>query len=516
MSLARRFLAGSGLSLIDQALKMASAFVLTPIIVAGLGAGPYGAWCVLMAVFAQYGWLDLGLGVSIPRFFAKAIGRKDDQEVKVLAGTGAVVFLVIASASILLSLAVAWQSPSWFQGSGVEGAMPAVVLMCGTFIAAQTLTQLSLGYLKGHLRYDRIAAASIVRVILTAGLIVLALRRGWGLTGVAAMHTVCILIECAMLVTFARRQQPPLRPAFADFQKPKAVELFKYSATAYLLMAGQSLRNSLDPIIISMQAGEEAVTGYALGNRFPVLFVDIAHILAGGQLLSLFSHFIGNNDQAGLNRAFLFSSRMCATIAVLGSGLMWMFGEPFFQRWIPEHALAAWQVLIPAVLPKALFIAQTPSMVLLLAQAKHRRLAEIDWMSGACNLGLTWWLAGRMGAPGAAWATCVEQSLVCGLVWPFLGARAAEMPFWKVWGNLLLIPVLKAALVLLPCALLIPFARPDYLWLTGIGSLCCLWFFAGNALLLSAEERQWAVRTLPFLKRFARKEDADAPPGNPG
>ncbi len=55
MSLARRFLAGSTLSLIDQVVKIASAFILTPIIVSGLGDHAYGAWCVLIAVFAQYG-----------------------------------------------------------------------------------------------------------------------------------------------------------------------------------------------------------------------------------------------------------------------------------------------------------------------------------------------------------------------------------------------------------------------------------------------------------------------------
>lgn len=514
MSLARRFLAGSGLSLVDQALKMASAFVLTPIIVSGLGAGPYGAWCVLMAVFAQYGWLDLGLGVSMPRFFAKAIGRKDQEEVKVLAGTGALTFLVIAAASLVITVFVAWRAPGWFAASGAGEGMRVVVLLCGTFIAAQTLAQLSLGYLKGHLRYDRIAIASITRVILTAGLIVMALRLGWGLPGVAAMHTLCILIECVMIVSFARAQEPPLRAALADFRKTKAAELFKYSAAAYLMMAGQSLRNSLDPIIIAMQAGEEAVTGYALGNRFPVLFVDLAHILAGGQLLSLFSHYFGEGDHEGLKRAYLFASKMCAAVAVLGAGVMWMFGQPFLQRWIPAHALEAWLVMMPAVLPKALFIAQTPSMVLLLAQARHRRLAEIDWVAGACNLAMTWWLARTMGAPGAAWATCVEQSLVCGLVWPFLGARAAELSFWKVWGSLLLLPVVRAALVLLPCMLLIPFARPDYVWLTGIGLISCAWFLAGNALLLSAEERAWAVKLMPFLKRFSRKKDASS--GNPG
>lgn len=514
MSLARRFLTGSGLSLVDQALKMASAFVLTPIIVSGLGAGPYGAWCVLMAVFAQYGWLDLGLGVSMPRFFAKAIGRKDEAEVRTLAGTGAVTFLVIAGASVLITLGVAWQSPVWFAGSGVGQVMTAVVLVCGTFIAAQTLTQLSLGYLKGHLRYDLIATASIVRVLLTAGLMVLALRSGWGLLGVACMHAVCVLLECGMLMTFARRLEPPLRPVLKDFHKAKAVELMKYSAAAYLMMAGQNLRNSLDPIIIAMQAGESAVTGYALGNRFPVLFVDLAHILAGGQLLSLFSHYFGNGDHEGLKRAYLFASKMCAAIAVLGAGMMWMFGSPFLQRWIPEHALVAWQVMLPLVLPKALFIAQTPSMVLLLAQAKHRRLAEIDWVAGACNLAMTWWLAQRMGAPGAAWATCVEQSLVCGFLWPFLGARTAGMSFMDVWGRLLAWPVAKATLVLLPCLLLIPLAKPDFVWLTGIGLVSCAWFFIGSALLLSAEEREWAIRLMPFLKRFSGKKDAS--PGNPG
>ncbi len=508
MSLARRFLAGSGLSLVDQVLKMASAFVLTPIIVSGLGAGPYGAWCVLIAVFAQYGWLDLGLGVSMPRFFAKAIGRKDEGEVRALAGTGAMIFLVIAVTSLLLTLAVAWQAPGWFKGSGAAEVMSSVVLVFGTFLAVQTTSQLYLGYLKGHLRYDRIALASIFRVLLSGGLIVLCMQRGWGLLGLAVVHAGCGIVECLMLITFARRLQPPLQPSLADFQKAKAVELFKYSIAAYLMMAGQNLRNSLDPIIIAAQAGEQAVTGYALGNRFPVLFVDLAHILAGGQLLSLFSHYYGNQDHDGLKRAYAFACKVCAAIGVFGAAMMWLFGEPFLQRWIPEHSLVAWQVMMPAVLPKALFIAQTPSMVLLLAMARHRRLAGIDWFAGACNLLMTWWLTRRLGAPGAAWATCVEQSIVCGLLWPALGSRVSGIGFAQTWLRLLAGPAARAALVLLPCLWFRQLARPDYLYLIIIGAASCLWFFVGHGLLLSLEERQWAVKLMPFLKRFVRKVDA--------
>lgn len=504
MSLSRRFLAGASWGLIDQALKIASAFILTPIIVGALGAGPYGVWCVIIAVFAQYGWLDLGLAVSVPRFFAKAMGKNDRSEIQSLASTCRVIFSVVAVLSLVATAFVAWQAPAWFSSSADGSDATLIMGVFGSFLAVQTLCQLQLGYLKGHLCYDRIAMASICRVLLSGVLFYVFLNRGYGLVAVAVIQAGCGVMECLLLVLFARRLEPPLRPRFGDFQKNKAIELLKYSAVAYAMMAGLNLRNTLDPIIVAAQAGEAAVTGYALGNRFPVLFVDLAHILAGGQLLSLFSRFVGNDDHAGLKRAYLFASTTCATVAAFGAAMMWLFGSTFLQRWIPDQAAAAWAVMIPAVLPKALYIAQTPSMVILLAMARHRRLAVIDWVAGALNLALTWWLTGRMGAPGAAWATCAEQSFVCALIWPILGAKAAGLTFSSVWIRQLAVPILRASVVLAPCIWLRRYAEPDYLSLITLGTISCIWFVAVNILLLSDEERQWLVKFMPFLRSFVR------------
>jgi O-antigen/teichoic acid export membrane protein len=503
-SVTRRLVTGSSLSLIDQGLKIVSAFVLTPMIVSGLGDEVYGAWCVLIAVFAQYGWLDLGLGISMPRFFSMALGAKDENKVSTLAATGGIVFFFITIASIVASLTVAWLAPQWFESRDVVQVIRLVVLIMSAFFAMQTASQVHLAYLKGHLRYDLIAAASIVRVICTGALIVVSLRQNWGIVGIAAVHAGVGMMESAIVVRFAHKHRPPLRIDFSHASRAKAVEIFKFASVTYILMAGQNLRNTLDPIIIAAQAGEQAVTAYALGNRFPVLFVDIAHILAGGQLLSLFGRYVGDSDWDGLKKIFAASARMCAVIATFGLMMMWLFGLPFLQRWVPSQAAEAWAVLMPAALPKALFIAQTPSMVLLIAMARHRKLAVIDWVAGLTNVALTWWLSGWMGAPGAAVATCFEQSIVCGMIWPWLAARALGISIAEVWGQLLAGPICRVVLVMAPCFLLVNFVEPDYGVLAGLGLICFVWFVLVSLFVLDEDERRWLERGLPFLRRFRR------------
>jgi O-antigen/teichoic acid export membrane protein len=501
MSLLSRFAAGTSLGFLDQGLKIISALVLTPLIVASVGDRAYGAWCVLMAVFAQYGWLDLGLGVTIPRFFAKAIGAKDAKEMTILANTGAAIFAVIAGLSVLASTVVWWLSPGWFSDSSLNGVIRTVVALLSIYFASQTSAQLHLAFLKGHMRYDRIALLSMLRTILTAGGLVFVLGKGWGLLGLATVHALCGVAESIGLIGVAHVHKPGLRVQPSLASRPKAMELFKYASVSYLMMAGQSLRNTFDPIIIAMRVGEDAVTGYALGNRFPVMFVDIAHILAGGQLLSVFSRYVGDNDMAGLKRAFYASAKVCAVIGAFGAAMLWLLGAPFLQRWIPAQAAAAWAVMLPAILPKALFIAQTPSMVLLMAMASHRRLAVIDWIAGVLNLCATWWLAGWLGAPGAAYATCVEQSIVCGMIWPLLAARALGVSYLNLLYELLLSPAMRVGLMLLPCALLSPWLQPDYAWLICVGAGCSLWFVLLSLVFLRPEERSWMERLFPFTRR---------------
>lgn len=508
MNLARRFLFGSGLSLTDQVVKIASAFIITPIIVNGLGKDLYGAWSLLIAVFAQYGWLDLGLSVSMPRFFSKAIGSKDPASIRSLASTGAGIFLAVAILSLAITAVVAWLAPAWFEASKAAEVARSVVIVFGTFLAVQTTAQLSLGYLKGHLRYDKIALASIIRVTLTGVLFVICIQRGWGLLGISLIHAGCGILECIMLIAFSRSLQPPLAASLREFSQPMARELLGYSAAAYVLNASAHLRSTFQPIIIAYVISEAAVTDYSLGSRFPILFVDLAHIVAGGQLMALFSRLAGPAHHEDLKRAFVFASRMCAAIAVLGAGMMWMFGLPFLQRWIPAHAAEAWSVLAPSVLPKALFIAQTPSMAVLLALARHKRLAAWDWAGGLCNVALTWWLCAKIGPAGAGWATCVEQSLICAILWPLLAARALKISFTEVWTRMLAWPILRAALVLAPCALLLQFAKPDYLILTAIGLVSCAWFAIASLLTLGAEEKSWLLKLMPFLARFGVKAGA--------
>lgn len=510
MSLARRFLFGSGLSLVDQVLKIASAFILTPIIVNGLGADLYGAWSLLIAVFAQYGWLDLGLAVSMPRFFAKAISSKEPGAIRSLASTGAGIFLCVAVISAAVTVVVAWLAPAWFEAPKAAEVARSVVIVFGTFLAVQTTAQLSLGYLKGHLRYDKIALASIIRVTLTSVLFVICIQRGWGLLGISLIHAGCGILECAMLTMFSRGLQPPLTANLREFDKTRARELLGFSAAAFVINASANLRSTFQPIIIASQISEAAVTDYSLGSRFPILFVDLAHIVAGGQLIALFSRLAGPAHLEDLKRAFVFACRMCAAMAVLGAGMMWMFGLPFLQRWIPAHALEAWSVLMPSVLPKALFVAQTPSMAVLFALARHKRLAVWDWVGGLCNVALTWWLCAQVGAAGAGWATCIEQSLICAFVWPMFAARALGLTFSEVCGGLLVWPVLRAALILAPCTLLLRYAQPDYLILTAIGLTSCAWFSVASIFTMGTEEKTWLLKLMPFLARFGIKGGATA------
>ena len=96
---------------------------------------------------------------------------------------------------------------------------------------------------------------------------------------------------------------------------------------------------------------------------------------------------------------------------------------------------------------KSVVMTLTPEASSNLARVQHDpRLAEADWVAGFCNVAMTWWLSACLGGQGAAIATCIEQSLVCGILWPLLAARGAEMRFTQVWGGLFAWPVLRAAL----------------------------------------------------------------------
>lgn len=462
--------------------------VLTPFMVARLGLEGYGIWLVLTAAVSFLTLLDGGITLSGTRYLARALGRGDAAEADRVAGTLHWLYrrigLACLAATGLLVLAVPWliRDPVWQQAGRL------VLLALGGGMALRFFLRIHLVVLKSHLRYDRIVAASLVKILVQTGLILWLLTRGHGLVVLALAQILSDLIDQCLVVAFSRRTQPPSR---AQACRDLLPELLRFSGLAFLNTTGQHLRSRIDPFVLSAFVGVASVPIYNTGLRLATLFADLVNAVMGGTLLAGFSQVEGRGGVTGLREKFLLSLRFSVPLALFGATGLATIGPAFLVRWLGPEFSESGQILRLLVPPYTLWLMQFPAGSVFLSLNRHHLITRLTFAAGLFNALLSALLASRIGLHGVVWATFIDMTLFYGIAVPLLLCRVLDLsPL--AYLRTLLRPVLQAGPVLAAVAwLTAPWLRPDY------GSLACAGLLLGSAfgavgwfLLLSAGERQ--------------------------
>ncbi len=496
MSLTRKILRGSTLNLVDHAARILAMLVVTPLMVAKLGLEGYGIWLVLTAAVSFLNLLDGGITLSGTRYLARALGGKDAEAAGLVTGTLRWLYrrigLGCAVATAGLVLAVPWlvRDAAWQESARL------VLLALGGGMTLRFFLRIHLVILKGHLRYDLIVAASLVKVVLQTALVLALLTRGHGLVVLAVAQIISDLFDQLLVVFFSRRTGGGAH-ARAGHSPELLPEILRYSALAFLNTTGQHLRSRIDPFVITNFVGVAAVPVYNMGLRLATLFADMVNAVMGGTLLAGFSQVEGRDGLDGVRRKFLFSLRFSIPLALLGAAGLAVLGPAFLLRWVGPDFADSGTVLRLLVPPYALWLMQFPSGSLFLSLNRHNLITKLTFGAGLFNVALSVTLASWMGFYGVVWATFVDMTLFYGLAVPLLVSRVLGMPLMRYYA-VLITPVLKLGLALGAAALLAqPLVKPDYLSLLMAGmalgaafGAACWW------LLMHRDERAVILRKL--------------------
>lgn len=247
MSIAARFIRGSGLNLVDHVLKTVALLLTTPLVVESLGKDGYGYWLLAMSVLSYFAFLDLGVSFSTTRFLSSAAGAKDlrrqglvchlagqhfDRVGKVILGGGVLALTILAALSNL---------PEGWTPLGVLAAtLPGAVTMAFRF--RNRLPQL---LMRAWIRYDLLAAASIIRVLFQSTCLYVAISAGGGVMAVGLIHAAADLVELGMQRIFSRRVPsiPEVRDVGAEEMQSTQLEMRNYTRDILIGSIGDSVRS---------------------------------------------------------------------------------------------------------------------------------------------------------------------------------------------------------------------------------------------------------------------------------
>lgn len=493
---AKKVFSGSALRVGNLIVSVLVALLLIPYIVHHLGDRLYGFWALAGTFVGYYGLLDFGLSAAVSQYVCVAIGRDDHSECRGIFNTAFRVQSIIGGIAFLVTLALAVAAPLIWRNPADASMFCRVIVVLGVNAALLFPMKVYAGVLDAQLRFDIQTALDFLGTILRTILTVVVIRAGWGLLGLAWITLLSSLPVFFLQMCFARREAPwaRLEVTAMDWQKVKS--LFSYSAFTSISSIADTLRFSLDAIVVSAFVGLAAVTHYKVAGVFSRYYIAII-IAVVYTFQPILSRLHGQQDRENLQKVYLFATKVSTWISVLICGGLIVWGKPFIVRWMGVEYTDAYLPLV--ILSTAIFldVCQSPSIVLLNSTFKHRTYAYMNLTEGVINLVASLLLAGPLGMVGVALGTLIGAFVIRVLVQPWWTCRASGLPF-GAYVRFFSTTLLRCAFLILAGVAAASWGlKPDYRYLATSAIAAALVYAAGSWwMVFNSSERKRILGTL--------------------
>jgi O-antigen/teichoic acid export membrane protein len=409
-----QFLKNVGSSWFALAINLAIGVFLSPFILHRLGDTAYGIWVLIFSFTGYYGLFDLGIRSSIVRSVSKFTATQDREEISKLMSTSFFSYSCIGAATMLITVVLClflnkiFHVPLEFHSSA-----QLLLLMVGGAVALGFPLGVFGGILEGLQQFYILNWTGIASTALRAVLIVVFLRRGYGLLTAAAITVVLPLLAACVRGVIAVRALPiSLKLGYVN--RKTFGEMAGYSGITFVIMVAARLRFQTDEIVIGTMLSAVAITYFSIGARIVDYATDVINSLA-----QLFVPMSSHTDASGninrLRKIFVAGNRACAFTILPISATLIILGKSVIEVWMGQKYIEkSYPVLLILLIPCTLMLAQAASGRVLLGMSQHKTLAVVTLVEGISNLLLSILLVRPYGIIGDAIGTAIP--LTCTMV----------------------------------------------------------------------------------------------------
>jgi O-antigen/teichoic acid export membrane protein len=420
-------------------------FLLAPVMVHRLGDAGYGFWAFGMQLSTYLSLMDLGLRSSVVRFLTHHHTRGERDQINGVVSVAVVLLSSLAILCVIVSVFAAAFLPHMIKiPPQMLTAAKWTVLLISWTVALTFPGALFTGAIASLSRYDLLNVRYTVTIIVRCLLTWLVLVRGGRIVAIALVWFMVSAVSLACDFVMANR-------LYGGFEfrldrhsyKPIAKKLFAFSVYAFLVGISARLVLWSDNVVIAIILGPIAVTLYAIGANL----LDIARGALNAitmVFVPLATSYDAKGDMAALRRLLVRGSRMGLLVILPGLLAFFVVGRDFIGLWMgARYEAVAGTVTI--LLSVAVLFAplQATSNQILYGMNRHQLYARITIIEALVNLGLSIFLAYRIGVVGVAWGTMVPAVIVEGIFVPVYTARQVQQSigglYWQAWIKPLLL-----------------------------------------------------------------------------
>lgn len=492
------------LNIAGQSLPLIIGLASVPAIVHAMGAERFGLLVFTWTLIGAFSVLDLGLGWSVTKFVAEALGRSDHGSIpeivwpaivaQAMVGTIGAALLILAAPSLvmrLLSVAPQMHAEAilTFQITGLS--LP-VVLMTVSFRGALEAAQ----------RFDittwvKAASSASVFLVPLAGVLV-----GWDLPHIVMALLVVRLLLLGVFGLSCVRVFPVLARLVA-FNRERLMPLFTFGGWVMVAALTGLVLGYVDRVVIGSALTMTALTYYTVPQEV-IGRVGLITATVAAVLLPAFSTLGGARDLPRLSLLFSRSAKFVILLTAPAFALVAVFAQDLLRLWLgPALAEQSAPVLRILALGAGLQVLAAIPSSMVQGLGRPDLTAKFYLLETPVYLGAVWWLVRVRGIEGAALAWSGRFALDgLLLLW---AARHMGLWSWRTsWAaaGRVIIPVagvlsMFAVLYALPLA---PVPR-----VVLVGSLLAVFYWCVWAVVLGSEERSWVLRLASEWRRESAK-----------
>jgi O-antigen/teichoic acid export membrane protein len=332
-------------SALDYGARLVVGFMITPLLVAGLGDFYYGTWQVLLRLVGSISPASGRSTQALKWTLANQQASTNYEEKRRYVGSALAVFAFFLPILAVLGGILAWFVPYWIKAQA-QFFWP-VRFAAGLLVLHVVLTGLGdvpQSVLEGeNLGYKRMGLSAIM-IFIGGGFTWLALQLDTGIIGVATAILATTLMTGLFFLHVARTYAP-----WFGASKPSFREARKFLGLSWWFLGWNLIMNLMiagDVALLGMLNTVESVTNYSLTKYAPETLITIMAIIVFGISPGLGSIIgSGNLPKAAQVRGEIMSLTWLVLTALGATVLLW--NRVFIGLWVGEEHYAGF---IPTLL----------------------------------------------------------------------------------------------------------------------------------------------------------------------
>lgn len=228
-----------------------------------LGDQMYAMWFYVGTLTGAFGFMDLGMGVSVGRYMGVAMGANDEEAVRQYWATGhAIVLPMVAFFACVFVVLGALFGPEWFKVAGSDATTLRWAMLwggVGLFFSYYGQMWFVLSASKLDFRFLSMIRSTLAMVS-TMGTIVVALI----FKNVAALIAYSALLGLIQLLILLHRgnSRYALPVRFRDYRKARLLEMLPYTLKTFAQLISGSVLGSADRVMLGRFAPAADFAGY--------------------------------------------------------------------------------------------------------------------------------------------------------------------------------------------------------------------------------------------------------------